>query len=92
MSVTVPAAVIKMFRKTCWCGLAHQCGILAVVHPTQGGKVCGLCTVEAMVEARVVAIGKSDHKLSFILSYLFRCKKKQNTKQLHSALILDISY
>lgn len=43
---------------------------LAVVHPAQGGKVCGLCTVEAVVEASVVAIRKGYHKLPFILSYL----------------------
>lgn len=43
---------------------------LAIVHPAQGGEVCGFCTVEAMVEAGMVAIGKGDHKLPFILSYL----------------------
>lgn len=45
---------------------------LAIVHPAQGGKVCGLCTVEAMVETSMIAIGKGDHKLPFILSYLVR--------------------
>lgn len=43
---------------------------LAIVHPAQGGKVCGLCTVEAVVEAGVVAIRKGYHKLPLILSYL----------------------
>ncbi len=53
-------------------------GHLAVVDPAQGGKVCGLCAVEAMVEASMVAIRKGDHKLSFILCYLFM--QSQNTE------------
>lgn len=44
---------------------------LSVVHPAQGGKVCGLCAVESVVEASMVAVGKGYHKLPFILGYLF---------------------
>lgn len=51
---------------------------LAVVHPAQGGKVCGLCAVEAMVEASMVAIRKGYHKLPFVLSYLFI--ERENTE------------
>lgn len=55
-------------------------GHLAIVYPAQGGKVCGLRTVEAMVEASMVAIRKGDHKLPFILSYLFSEREKNIVK------------
>lgn len=65
-----------------WCVSAHQSRILAIVHPTQSGEVCRFCTIEAMVEACVVSVGKSDHKLPFILSNLFRYRGTKQTTQL----------
>lgn len=56
---------------------AHLSRHLAIVDPAEGGEVSGLGTVEAMVEASVVAIGKGDHKLSFVLSYLSRQKERK---------------
>lgn len=53
-----------------YCALTHLCCHLAVVNPTQGGKVGGLCAVEAVVETSVIAIRKGDHKLAFFLSDL----------------------
>lgn len=52
----------------------------SIVHPAQGGKVCGFSTVEAMVKAGMVAIGKGDHELPFILSYLIIGKRKTRQK------------
>jgi hypothetical protein len=43
---------------------------LAVLNPPFCSKVGGLCTVEAMVVARVVAVGESDHDLSRLLGDL----------------------
>lgn len=49
---------------------AYLCGHFAVIYPAQGGKVSGLCTVEAVIEACVVAIREGDHELSSFLSNL----------------------
>lgn len=43
-------------------------GRLAIVDPAQGGEVDGFGAVEAVVEARVVAIGEGDHELAGLLS------------------------
>ena len=45
-------------------------GHLAVVYPAETGKVGGLCTVEPVVEASVVAVGEGDHELPGLLSGL----------------------
>ena len=45
-------------------------GPLAVLDPARRGEVYGLSTIEAVVESRVVAIGKGDHDFSFILGDL----------------------
>lgn len=46
---------------------ADHCGHLAVIDPAQRGEVGGLCAVEAVVEAGVVAIGEGDHEVSRLL-------------------------
>ena len=45
-------------------------GLLPKVNPASGGKVGGLCTVEACVEARVVAIGERDDEVAGLLGHL----------------------
>ena len=47
-----------------------ECGPLAVLDPARRGKVGGLGDVEAVVEARVVAIGERDHDLPLLLGDL----------------------
>ena len=48
----------------------YLCGYFAIVYPTQRGEVGGLRTVEAMIEASMVAIREGDHELSSFLSDL----------------------
>lgn len=48
----------------------YLCGYFSIVDPAHSGKVGGLCTVEAMIEASVVAIREGDHELSSFLSDL----------------------
>ena len=45
-------------------------GPLAIVNPPRGGKIGGLCTIEASVEARVVGIGKCDDEITSLLQNL----------------------
>lgn len=45
-------------------------GHFAIVYPAYSGKVGGLRTVEAMIEASMVAIREGDHELSSFLSNL----------------------
>lgn len=45
---------------------------LAIVHPAEGSKVCGLSAVEAVVKASVVSIRKGYHELAFVLSHLLK--------------------
>lgn len=45
-------------------------GHFAIVYPAHSGKVGGLGTVEAMIEASMVAIREGDHELSSFLSNL----------------------
>lgn len=47
-------------------------GHLAVINPPQGGKIGGFGTVESMIEAGVVTVGKGDHELSGLLCDLRR--------------------
>jgi len=54
----------------------YLCGHLAVVYPAQTGKVGGLCAVEAVVEASVVAVGEGDHELPRLLSGLRRTRMR----------------
>lgn len=49
---------------------AYQHSLLAILNPPSGSKIGRLCTVEAMVEASMVTIWKSDHKLSSFLGHL----------------------
>lgn len=45
-------------------------GLLSKLNPSQGGKVGGLGTVEALVEASMVAIGEGDDKVTSLLHHL----------------------
>lgn len=54
-------------------------GLLSKLNPSQGGKVGGLGTVEALVEASMVAIGEGDDKVTSLLHHL------GNNKQLGSS-------
>ena len=45
-------------------------GLLSKLNPSQGGKVGGLSTVEALVEASMVAIGEGDDKVTSLLHHL----------------------
>ena len=45
-------------------------GLLSKLNPSQGGKVGGLSTVEALVEASMVAIGEGDDKVTGLLHHL----------------------
>lgn len=40
-----------------------------IINPPRGGKIDGLCTVEAVVEASMIAIGKCHHELPSLLSH-----------------------
>ena len=48
----------------------HQNCLLAVLDPSLCCKVSGFCTVEAVVEASVIGIGKCYHELTSPLSNL----------------------
>lgn len=50
--------------------VVYQCGLLAVVDPALGGKVGGLGTVEAVVEAGVIAEREGHDELPRLLSHL----------------------
>lgn len=67
---------------------------LSVVHPAQGGKVCGLCAVESVVEASMVPVGKGYHKLPFILGYLFMGGKNRGIEKcalkLHNLVLIQL--
>ena len=60
-----------MFLSEC-----YLCGHFAIVYPAHSGKVGGLSTVEAMIEASMVAIREGDHELSSFLSNL---RRKEDT-------------
>ena len=64
--------VVHIDSDVVWPALA-LCGSLAKVNPSDRGKVGGLCTVEASVEARVVAIGEGDDEVACLLGHLQRC-------------------
>lgn len=55
---------------------AYQYSLLAVLDPPTGSKIGRLGTVEAMVEASMVTIGKSDHKLSSFLGHLKKSRSE----------------
>ena len=48
----------------------HQNGLLSIFNPTLCGKVGGLGTVVAMVEACVVGVGEGHHELTRLLGHL----------------------
>ena len=58
----------------------YLCGHLAVVYPSETGEVGGLCTVEAVVEASVVAVGERHHELPGLLSGLIMAMMMAVTK------------
>ena len=45
-------------------------GLLSKLDPPQGGKVGGLGTVEALIEASMVAIGEGDDEVASLLHHL----------------------
>lgn len=50
----------------------HLSGHLAVIDPPQSGEIGRFCTVEAVIESGVVAVGKRDHELPGLLCDLGR--------------------
>lgn len=57
----------RVTEETKW---AYQHSLLAVLNPSTGSKVSGFSTVEAVVEASMITIWESDHKLSRFLGHL----------------------
>ena len=53
-----------------------ECGALAVLHPARRGKVGRLGAVEAVVEARVVAVGERYHYVTGLLGDLWEGVQK----------------